>query len=1052
MQHNHNSLKESYEKVLTENILEKDKLQQQIRNSEAMFESSPVPMFIIDDTTNIVMTNLAFAVMCGGSESDILQHRPGNSLRCVNSHTDPRGCGYSSECKFCNVRNGVEGLIANGGSLQGAELELELVRNGESGKYWVNIGVEPIMMNGLKHWCIAMDDVTERKKIEIKLLKEQTFRNSIESSLSSGIAIVDDEGRQIYVNPSFCKLFGWSAEELTGQTAPYAYWPTDQLQAIGEAFQLTLANKAPTEGFELVFIHKESTRIPVQVVISPFNEGKQRTGWLANVIDITERKMAETMFHNIINMNPMSIQIVDMEGFTIIANKAYVSLFGAVPPSDFSIFNDLQSKGVGESVLLAINGEVVHFPDMYYNVHDIFSNLPDKPVWIRVILFPLKDINGKSERFVFMHEDITYHKKAEEALARSKQLLSKAEKIGKVGGWKINIDTMKLSWTDEIYRMHEVDHHFIPDVENGLNFYTPESRLIIEKAVQRAIDFGEPFDLELEINTANKNLKSVHAIGKSDLKLRKVYGFFQDITEQKKTERSLLDLHWRFESIIKGTHIGTWEWNVQTGETILNETWAHIIGYSLNELAPINAKTLEAYTHPEDMKKSEAMLERHFNDDLSYYDCEIRMKHKEGNWIWVRDCGSVITRTNEGKPLMMFGTHSDISEQKRIEHEILLKNEELQKLNATKDKFFSIIAHDLRSPFNSIVGFSELLLDQIRQKTYEGIENYAEIIKKSSGQAIKLLMNLMQWSRLQTGRMEIIPEYFEMVDLVNEVALFIHETSHQKGIIHNKILPENATVYADKNMISTVLRNLYSNAVKFSHPGGTVTITAEEQQNELTISVNDTGVGIEKTRIDKLFLLDESNSTVGTRNEKGTGLGLILCKEFVDKNEGKIWVESEVGKGSTFYFTIPRREKTLVNNVIKYETPLPAVEIRINKLKVLIVEDDETSERLLAIQISHISETVLEAITGTEAVDICRQNPDIDLILMDIQLPEMDGYEATRQIREFNKEVIIIALTAYGFDGDREKAMKAGCNDYNAKPVSKDQLINMIQKYFSSIK
>jgi len=179
---------------------------------------------------------------------------------------------------------------------------------------------------------------------------------------------------------------------------------------------------------------------------------------------------------------------------------------------------------------------------------------------------------------------------------------------------------------------------------------------------------------------------------------------------------------------------------------------------------------------------------------------------------------------------------------------------------------------------------------------------------------------------------------------------------------------------------------------------------------------------------------------------------LILCKEFVDKNEGKIWTESVVGKGSTFYFTLPCQEKSNVNNLIRCETLVPAVEIWMNKLKILIVEDDETSERLLAIQVNIFSKSVLEAVTGVEAVDICRRNPDIDLILMDIQLPEMDGYEATRQIREFNKEVIIIALTAYGLEGDREKAIRAGCNDYNAKPVSKDQLIKMIQKYFLSSK
>ena len=138
-------------------------------NLDAVFESSPVAMFVVDETTDIVMTNRAFTVMCGGNEAEILQHRPGNALRCVHSHKDPRGCGYAKECKFCNVRNGVEGLIAKGGSLHGAELELELTRNEEPKKLWMNIGVEPFIMNGCKRWCIAMDDVTERKVVEERI-------------------------------------------------------------------------------------------------------------------------------------------------------------------------------------------------------------------------------------------------------------------------------------------------------------------------------------------------------------------------------------------------------------------------------------------------------------------------------------------------------------------------------------------------------------------------------------------------------------------------------------------------------------------------------------------------------------------------------------------------------------------------------------------------------------------------------------------------------------------------------------------------------------------
>jgi signal transduction histidine kinase len=261
---------------------------------------------------------------------------------------------------------------------------------------------------------------------------------------------------------------------------------------------------------------------------------------------------------------------------------------------------------------------------------------------------------------------------------------------------------------------------------------------------------------------------------------------------------------------------------------------------------------------------------------------------------------------------MMFGTHSDITKRKMAEEEIKLKNEELQKLNASKDKFFSIIAHDLKGPFNAIEGFSVLLSEQISEKNYEGIETYAHIINKTSRQTLDLLTNLLDWSRSQSGRMEFNPGFVELVSLIGEVTLAFLDIAAQKGITIRKVLPQNAPIYADKNMISNVLRNLISNALKFTRPNGTVIISVEKQKNELTISVSDTGVGLSKSRIDNLFQIDKSYSTPGTQKEKGTGLGLILCKDFVEKHSGKIWVESEEGNlpagkagGSTFYFSLP---------------------------------------------------------------------------------------------------------------------------------------------------
>jgi len=393
----------------------------------------------------------------------------------------------------------------------------------------------------------------------------------------------------------------------------------------------------------------------------------------------------------------------------------------------------------------------------------------------------------------------------------------------------------------------------------------------------------------------------------------------------------------------------------------------------------------------------------------------------------------------------------DITERKQAE--VALKESEslLRELNTQKDKFFSIIAHDLKSPFNSILGFSEILVEQIRKKDYDSIEKYAGIINQSSNKAVELLMNLMEWARSQTGRMEFNPEYLEITELISEVSQLFHEVAGQKSISIFKDLPRAATVYADKAMISTVLRNLISNAIKFTFPGGKITIRTIEKPDGLTVCVQDNGVGMSKSVIEKIFRLDENYTTTGTNNEKGTGLGLVLCKEFIEKHGGKIWLESELGGGSTFYFTIPVNigqspiigfskaakvadEKTLIDQA---------------RLKTLIAEDDEASAMFLSTISKPFSNQILLAVTGVQAVEACRKNPGIDLILMDIKMPGMDGIEATKQIREFNKSVIIIAQTAFAYLADKEKVINAGCNDYLTKPVKNMELKSLINKYFN---
>lgn len=245
-------------------------------------------------------------------------------------------------------------------------------------------------------------------------------------------------------------------------------------------------------------------------------------------------------------------------------------------------------------------------------------------------------------------------------------------------------------------------------------------------------------------------------------------------------------------------------------------------------------------------------------------------------------------------------------ELEQINRKLLESEQNLMELNATKDKFFSIIAHDLKNPFNALLGFSELLEKNFDRYTEEEVKEYINVIYESSQNLFKLLDNLLQWSRTQTNSISYHPEQFELITLINQEVTFLHVNSDKKKIGVNIELNENITAFADKNIISSVLRNLISNAIKFTNTHGSIEIKAKELTKEVEVSISDSGIGIDHDDLNRIFQLNNSISNKGTANEDGTGLGLLLCKEFTEMNHGKIWATSIKGKGSTFYFTIPK--------------------------------------------------------------------------------------------------------------------------------------------------
>ena len=281
---------------------------------------------------------------------------------------------------------------------------------------------------------------------------------------------------------------------------------------------------------------------------------------------------------------------------------------------------------------------------------------------------------------------------------------------------------------------------------------------------------------------------------------------------------------------------------------------------------------------------------------------------------WVIVSGGLLTFLILVASLMIILKYT--AERKQTEAKIKKTNAQLSKLNAEKDKFFSIIAHDLRSPFQGFINMTELMAEDIREFSTDELSSFATEMHNSAKNLFKLLKNLLEWAQMQNGTLDFSQIECSLNEIITQAAETLNQRIAQKGIVIINEVPESQKVFADPNMISTILRNLLSNAVKFSRKNGKITLNSKTINDEMIeVSVHDTGMGISDNDVNRLFMLGEKVSSKGTEGEPSSGLGLLLCKEFVTKNGGEIWVESEEGKGSTFYFTVPKMNLRIPNGV-----------------------------------------------------------------------------------------------------------------------------------------
>jgi PAS domain S-box-containing protein len=393
----------------------------------------------------------------------------------------------------------------------------------------------------------------------------------------------------------------------------------------------------------------------------------------------------------------------------------------------------------------------------------------------------------------------------------------------------------------------------------------------------------------------------------------------------------------------------------------------------------------------------------------------------------------------------------DITERKLAELELIKAKEQAEESDRLKSTFLTNMSHEIRTPMNGILGFAELLKEP--KLSSDDQQDYIQTIEICGARMLNTINNIIDISKIESGLTKVNIKESDINEKMEFTYKFFKPEAEIKGLqlsFMSSLPSTEAFINTDNEKVYGILTNLIKNAIKFTYDG-LVEFGYKKRGEYLEFYVKDTGVGIPENQKELIFKRFRQGNDSYNRGYEGSGLGLSIAKSYVEMLGGQIWVESMEGVGSTFYFTIPYNTVSEEETEIINEGFAEHKEVQLKNLKILIVEDDEISYSLLSKTLQKFGKEILRAITGVQAIEACRNNPDLDLVLMDIRMPKMDGNEATRQIRQFNKDIIIIAQTAFGFSDDREKAIESGCNDYISKPINMALLFELIKRHFSKL-
>ena len=652
--------------------------------------------------------------------------------------------------------------------------------------------------------------------------------------------------------------------------------------------------------------------------------------------------------------------------------------------------------------------------------------------------------------------DITDSKKAEDSLIRSENELKKAQQITHIGSWYLDVSTNQVTWTEELYKMYGFDPAIPPpSYTKHQKLFTSESWKMLSSSIANTRETGIPYELELKTVRKDGSNGWMWVRGETvlDKKSKTVglWGAAQEITERKLSEETMSKQNSMFSSLLENLQIGVYLIEVPSGKPLLaNDASFRLLGRGI--LPEANASTI---TQTYDLYRRDSNIP-YPNDELplvvamggvgKHVD-DMDVVKPDGTRTALEVFGSPV-RDEKGNIWASLVSFQDITERKLAEKELIIAKEHAEESDRLKSAFLANMSHEIRTPMNGVLGFAELLKEP--KLSDEEQKKYISVIQRSGNRLLSIINDIVDISKIEAKQMVTTLSEVNVNENIQETYNFFKEQTNQKGIHFSCKSPlpsKQSIIKTDNEKLHAILTNLVNNAIKFTN-SGSIEFGYIKGDVFLEFYVKDTGIGISEANKDIIFERFRQGGKISSKTNEGTGLGLSISKAFVEMLGGKIWVESEEGQGSAFYFTIPYITEKQVENNNQNIHPIEEESGQIKNLKILIAEDDETSDFLITSILNKNSHKLLHATTGNETIEVCRNHPNLDLVLMDIRMADMSGLETTRRIRQFNMNVIIIAQTADALTDDREKAISAGCNDYISKPIDKEKLKALIQKYF----